>query len=156
MLRSASFAFFEMLRVCCGPQASRFCRVTLRIHDVHCGSSMELLNDAIGRDVVRFDGPKKKMQFARANMDMLATEGGRSNRPMRLPSLRPTLRPLALTQKTDDCQRGIACWAGVRQWSREPLDYYIPSDTPWHPVSKSWHSIRNAPHAPRPSHPIRR
>jgi hypothetical protein len=49
MLRSASFAFFEMLRVCCGPQTSKFCRVTLRIHDVHCGSSVELLNEAIAR-----------------------------------------------------------------------------------------------------------
>jgi hypothetical protein len=48
IFRSASFAFFDMLRVCCDPQASRFCRVKLRIHDVHCGSSEGLLNDAIG------------------------------------------------------------------------------------------------------------
>jgi hypothetical protein len=51
MLRSASFAFLEMLRVCCGdPQASKFCRVNLRIHDVHCGSSDDLLSDAIVGD----------------------------------------------------------------------------------------------------------
>lgn len=60
MLRSASFAFFEMLRVCCDPQASRCCRVTLRMHVVHCGSSVGLFNDAIGRDVVGFDGLEKR------------------------------------------------------------------------------------------------
>lgn len=60
MLRSASFAFLEMLRVCCGPQASKPCRVNLRIHDVHCGSSVELLSDAIGRAVVGLDGAHEK------------------------------------------------------------------------------------------------
>jgi hypothetical protein len=53
MLRSASFAFFEMVRVCCDAETPKFCRVTLRIHDVHCGSSVEVLSEAIGRVVVR-------------------------------------------------------------------------------------------------------
>ena len=54
MLRSASFAFFEMLRVCCDPQASKFCRVNLRTHDVHCGSSDVLPSDVIKGSVVSF------------------------------------------------------------------------------------------------------
>jgi hypothetical protein len=52
MLRSASFAFLEMLRVCCDPHASKFCRVNLLIHDVHCGSSFEFCNEAIAYVVV--------------------------------------------------------------------------------------------------------
>src|SRR4051812_13732464 len=81
MLRSASFAFFEMPRVCCGPQASKFWRVNRRIHDVHCGSSDELLIDAIGRGAVRFNRTLEKMQSVRANLEILATEGGTSNWP---------------------------------------------------------------------------
>lgn len=48
MFRSASFACLETLRVCCGAQTSRFCRVIRRMQDVHCGSSVDRLNDAIG------------------------------------------------------------------------------------------------------------
>jgi len=55
MLRSASFAFLEMLRVCWDPQTSKFCRVTLLMHDVHCGSSVDVLSEAIVRVVVRLD-----------------------------------------------------------------------------------------------------
>jgi hypothetical protein len=60
MLRSASFAFFEMLRVCCERQTSKFCRVTLRMHDVHCGSSDDLPIDVIEFAVVSLYNPKKK------------------------------------------------------------------------------------------------
>jgi hypothetical protein len=36
MLRSASLAAFEMLRICCcGTRPSKLCRATLRMHDVH-------------------------------------------------------------------------------------------------------------------------
>jgi hypothetical protein len=47
MFRAASFACFEMLRVCCGPETSKFCRANRRMHDEHCGSSEDLLSDAI-------------------------------------------------------------------------------------------------------------
>jgi hypothetical protein len=47
MFRSSSFAFFEMLRACCDPQPPRFCCTARRKHDVHCGSSDDLLTDAI-------------------------------------------------------------------------------------------------------------
>lgn len=48
MLRSASLAAFEMLRICCcGARASRFWRVTLRMHDVHWGSSADRLREAM-------------------------------------------------------------------------------------------------------------
>jgi hypothetical protein len=54
MLRSASFAALERLRVwwwCCGggPHGSSPRRVTLRMHDVHCGSSDGLVREAMAR-----------------------------------------------------------------------------------------------------------
>lgn len=67
MLRSASFAALEMLRVCCRcPRCSSPSRVTLRIHDEHCGSSDGLASDAIGSVVVleSADGQKKSTPVA--------------------------------------------------------------------------------------------
>ena len=47
MFRSSSFAFFDMLRACCDPQPPKLCCATRRKHDVHWGSSDDMLTDAI-------------------------------------------------------------------------------------------------------------
>jgi hypothetical protein len=48
MLRSASLAALEMLRICCcGARPSKLCRATLRMHDVHWGSSADRLREAM-------------------------------------------------------------------------------------------------------------
>jgi hypothetical protein len=52
MLRSASFAAFEMARVCCGGGGRHWSsprRVALRMHDVQCGSSAGLVMEAMAR-----------------------------------------------------------------------------------------------------------
>jgi hypothetical protein len=76
MFRSASLAFFDMLRVCCGPQASKFCRVNLRMHDVHCGSRDDLLMDAIVdvAELQRHAAKKRGTSFngSTANMEIVA------------------------------------------------------------------------------------
>jgi DNA-directed RNA polymerase specialized sigma24 family protein len=60
MLRSASFAFLEILRVCGGAHASKFCRAILRIHDVHCGSSDDLVSEAMAEAWSAAMPPKKR------------------------------------------------------------------------------------------------
>lgn len=87
MLRSASLAFFEMARVCCGPQASNCWRVIRRTHEEHCGSSVELRSDAIGRVAVQMSDSKEKEAEARWTvrrhatiLEILATTGGGSCR----------------------------------------------------------------------------
>ena len=74
MLRSASFAFLVMLRVCCVPHASKFCRVALRMHDVHCGSSVEVLSEAIVRVVVEFVPVQRKVLVVQTILAILAAE----------------------------------------------------------------------------------
>jgi hypothetical protein len=57
MLRSASLAAFDILRVCCcsccsGARLSRLWRATRRMHELHWGSSVDRLSEAIAGCVV--------------------------------------------------------------------------------------------------------
>ena len=151
ILRSASLAFLEMLRVCCGPQTSRFCRVTLRIHDVHCGSSAEPLNEAIARVVVRRAVVQVQKSVDVQQFWILATgaEGGSGR-------ARHTLRP-PHEQTTNDGQRDISCWAAVGQWilpQSVTLYGLLISHLP-HNLSTTLHSVRDTTvHDPEsPSNP---
>ena len=82
MLRSSSFAFFDILRVCWGLHPSTCCRILLLRHDVHWGTSAETRIDAIGV-VQRGVMTRKKLCVAvEADVEMLATaEGGIRCRP---------------------------------------------------------------------------
>lgn len=78
MLRSASLAALEMLRVCCccsGARASRLWRATLRMHELHWGSSVDRLSEAMAGCGGRLVLPKKDAgRCPNFNLEILATD----------------------------------------------------------------------------------
>jgi len=125
MLRSASLAAFEMLRICCcGARPSKLCRATLRIHDVHWGSSADRLREAIEGCVGVVWSCQQKLQVIRtSNLEILAIALGRTSAETLC--LAVHFAGCWLDEQTrDDCQHDEA--AVRQQWRIETFHLHIP------------------------------
>ena len=135
MLRSASLAAFDMLRVCCcsGARLSRprlrLWRVTRRMHELHWGSSEDRLSEAIAGCVVAvLVLPKKDAgrSVELASGDPCDGLGPRTHgQARRWPCAWHSLCGRCLTEQAgDDCQQDSV--AVRQQWRIETSHLHIP------------------------------